>query len=193
MKCERGIFAFSKKQAKALAAHASRDSTRTFLYGVTLEPARGRAFASDGHRALVGQCSGEQWCPGAPPCVVPINAWDRAVQAMRARDVLRIQPPGTAAPAADGEQALPPPARNAVLAVSGPGTPVWGEPGNGPAALQVAVPDCDPPPVDAILPQLDSGTLPAHWLRRDPTVLPQGGSDARRLHGDRQDRVLVAR
>ncbi len=70
------IAAFTKAEVKALAAHASTDATRQHLNAVLVDFAAGAAVTTDGHR--LAKCNSAQPFPDAEPCLIPLDAWERA-------------------------------------------------------------------------------------------------------------------
>mgnify|MGYP001600396108 FL=1 len=70
---------FTRADAKALAAFASTDQTRQHLNCVLVDFARGAAVATDGHR--LAKANSAACFADAAPCLVPLDAWTRAIKA----------------------------------------------------------------------------------------------------------------
>lgn len=73
---------FSKPELRALLAHAGSDDTRPHLCGVAVDLARGRAFATDGHRLAMAQAKvTPSVTASVAACVVARDALERSIKA----------------------------------------------------------------------------------------------------------------
>ena len=70
---------FTRAEAKALAAFASADETRLHLNAVLVDFATGAAVTTDGHR--LAKSNSAACFDGAEPCLIPLDAWMRAIKA----------------------------------------------------------------------------------------------------------------
>lgn len=155
MRVTDNAFVFSKAEARALLAHASDDETRMHLAGVTLDHAAARAFATDGHRAVVAQAR-----PDSPtasprkPLVVPREEWTRALKMVPHSGVLVARlGPGTVDDGAPTALAWP----ERLVALEARSTVNGETHDDGPllAGIQARAPDVTPPPIMQVIPPIN--------------------------------------
>lgn len=85
-----GVVTLAKAEVSALAAYATTDTTRVALGGVWIEREFMRAFATDGHRAIMARRLGGHWIGRAPAVLVPRATMIDAARMCRAHDAVRI-------------------------------------------------------------------------------------------------------
>lgn len=182
MHIENNEFVLTRADARALLAFASADDTREYICGVWFDPARSRAFSTDGAAAVVAQCSGDV-VSHEPPRLVPYADFESATKALGRSDVLRVSvgaPPGTGASLGTGDATV-------ILTVDGSlrRTP------RAPYSLPlVRCPDERPPPVDQVLPRLDAATRPRPaWGTFDPQLLARATLIGEAATGERDGAV----
>jgi hypothetical protein len=178
MRVTRTSFEFSKAEARALLSHASPDVDRAHIAGVALDLAAARAFATDGHRAVVAQGRPDSPIADARAALtVPRAEWDRALRMVPPRGVLvaRLAPD----PGADAT-ALGWPASLVCLEARD----VPGDDGRILAGIQAKAPDALPPPILEVMPQVNLDVDRVAWATLNVAYLADLALVARAANPD---------